>query len=49
MRQGRGPLYDGAISAPNVRTWPMAVLAPNPKYTTDRYQKGAYADPHKNP
>jgi len=22
---------------------------PKQKYTTDRYQKGAYTDPHKNP
>ena len=32
------------------RYWPMAVLDPKRKYTTDRYQRGgAYADPHKNP
>jgi hypothetical protein len=22
---------------------------PKQKYTTDRYQRGSYADPHKNP
>jgi hypothetical protein len=23
MRQGRGPLYGGAVSVPNFRTWPF--------------------------
>ena len=35
---------------PNFHYWPMAVLDPKPKFTTDRYQKGgAYTDLHKNP
>lgn len=28
--------------------WPMSVLDPKQTYTTDRYQRGAQADPHKN-
>ena len=26
-----------------------AALDPKQKYMTDRYQRGAYADPHQNP
>jgi len=35
------------FSVPNFRIWPRSVLDPKQNYTTDHYQRGAYADPHK--
>jgi len=42
-------LSDVELALATVAKWPMAFLDPEPKYTIDRYQRGAYTDPHKNP
>lgn len=48
MRQGLGPIYGGATSAPNFRTWPIEAFGLKQNYTTDHYQRGDYANPHKD-